>query len=417
MKSVVIIGGGAAGFFAAIRVKEKSPETKVILLEKTNKTLSKLRISGGGRCNVTHHCFDYSKLALNYPRGSKFLKNAFKEFGAAEFVNWIQAHKIELKTEKDGRMFPITDNSETIAGFFENYAHQLGVEIYKNCLVEKINYSHHLFEIEDAKHSIIQSQFLVLALGGVSDPIKLICLQNFPIKWVDSSPSLFTFNASKELKNKLAELSGVSVNQAKIKFVGQKEDFLGPILITHWGLSGPVVLKSSAWMSRFLKYHQYHYEILISWLGDIKEDEAKQLISTLLQSNLKKKIGNVIPDSIPSRLWEFLLNQSQIDSDSVVHSLNLKKFNRLIENLIRFPFTIQGKTTFKEEFVTAGGICLTQLNQKTCEFLEIPGLYACGEILDVDGITGGFNFQAAWTTAEMVSNGIQSKLINSNEPI
>jgi hypothetical protein len=409
-KRIVIVGGGAAGFYSAIRLKELYSKCTVLLLEKTNKTLSKLRVSGGGRCNVTHNCFDYSKLSLNYPRGGKFLKSAFRVFGAKEFVNWIENHGIELKTESDGRMFPITDNSETIASFYENYASKLGIEILRNTSVESIEYENQIFKVNCREGSNLTADFLVLATGGASDSAKINWLKSLPINWIDPSPSLFTFNAEKLLKNRLSTLSGVSVPNAKIKFIGKKEEFYGPLLITHWGISGPAVLKSSAWMSRFLKEVNYDYPILISWLGDVKEEDTKLRFQTLFDENSKKKIENVSIQELPNRLWCFLLHESGIDSNTVVRDINLKLFNKLIENLIRFPYQIKGKTTFKEEFVTAGGIDLSQLNDKSCEFKNIPNLFACGEILDVDGITGGFNFQAAWTTAELVAKGIAEKL-------
>lgn len=411
MNQVVIVGGGAAGFYCSIRIKELNPYLQVVLLEKTNKTLSKLRVSGGGRCNITHNCFDYSLLSTHYPRGAKFLKKAFRKFGAREFVDWIQSHGIELKTEPDGRMFPVTDDSETIAGFYENYAHKLGIEVHKGAAVIGIEQQENGFQINFTDQKKLIAKYLVLATGGASDPSKVSWLQNLNIQWIDPSPSLFTFNASKDLKNTLTLLSGISVPNAKIKFVGQKDEFTGPLLITHWGISGPAVLKASAWMSRFLKERNYHHEILISWIGEVKEEEAKQNLSDFFLLHTKKKIENAIPFEMPSRLWKFLLTQSQIDTQVTVQTLNNKNFNRLIENLIRFPYQINGKTTFKEEFVTAGGINLSQLNDETCEFKNIPNLFACGEILDIDGITGGFNFQAAWTTAELVASGITNNIL------
>ncbi len=409
-KKIVIIGGGAAGFYCAIRLKELNSNCQIFLLEKNNKTLSKLRISGGGRCNVTHNCFDYSKLSLNYPRGGKFLKSAFKTFGAKEFVDWIESHGIQLKTESDGRMFPVTDDSETIASFYENYATKLGVEVLRNTVVEHVEVTLSGYQLSCKDNVHMYADFLVLASGGPSDLSKIDWLKSLSINWIDTSPSLFTFNATKELKYRLSVLSGVSVSNAKIKFIGKKEEFLGPLLITHWGISGPAVLKSSAWMSRFLKEVNYDYQILISWLGDVKEEEAKQRFQSLFEEHNKKKIENVPVAEIPNRLWNFLLEESGIDINIVVRDLNLKQFNKLIENLIRFPYQIKGKTTFKDEFVTAGGIDLSQLNDKSCEFKNIPDLFACGELLDIDGITGGFNFQAAWTTAEMVAQGISDKL-------
>lgn len=406
---VVVVGGGAAGFYCAIRLKELQNNLDVVLLEKTNKTLSKLRVSGGGRCNITHNCFDYSRLSTHYPRGAKFLKKAFRQFGAQEFVDWIQSHGIQLKTESDGRMFPITDNSETIAGFYENYARKLGIEVLRNSSVNLIEQNKDSFTVKINEQPDLIANFLVLATGGVSDPTKVSWLQSLKIDWIESSPSLFTFNANKELKPKLSLLSGISVPNAKVKFVGQKDEFKGPLLITHWGISGPAVLKSSAWMSRFLKERNYQHEILISWIGEIKEEEAKRILSEFFSLHSKKKIENAVPFDIPNRLWTFLITQSQIDSNSQVQTLSSKNFNRLIENLIRFPYQINGKTTFKEEFVTAGGIDLSQLVDETCEFKAIPNLFACGEILDIDGITGGFNFQAAWTTAELVAQGITKK--------
>ena len=412
MIDVAVIGGGASGFYCAIRIKELAPHLSVAIFEKTGKTLTKVRVSGGGRCNVTHDCNKTSELIANYPRGASFLKKVFQEFGVDQFLDWLHSHNVQTKIETDGRIFPTTNSSETIAGLFEYLANKYKIDIHKNHewlgFTRIDNQFHQEFNDRlDSKKVNVISKLIVIATGGIPDLGKIIWKSSF--EWVNPVPSLFSFNADKSDLNKLKPLSGVSVSNCKIKIMGEKEAFQGPLLITHWGISGPAVLKTSAWMARRLFDQQYKFKVLISWVGDFTEDEVREMVYKEIHNNPKKLWKNISIFELPNRLWELILNESGIDLNSVGSSLNKKLVNRLTENVMRFPIEISGKTTFKEEFVTAGGISTDSISFKSMEVKNQSGIYACGEVLDIDGITGGFNFQGAWSTAEIAARAI-SKL-------
>jgi predicted Rossmann fold flavoprotein len=408
MFDVAIVGAGAAGYFAAINIKLIAPDAKIVILEKTTKTLSKVEVSGGGRCNVTHNEIDPTKLSENYPRGGKFLKSLFRKFGVAETIQWFKEHNVELKTEDDGRMFPVSNTSETIVHLFESLAQKLGIEVWtKTGVVEFLLENNEKHTMQLSNNESIESKFVVLASGGLNKHDSANYLKNFDIQFEKSVPSLFTFNIR---NSELNALSGISVKNGKVKIVGLKKSYSGPILVTHWGLSGPAVLKTSSWFASELNEKGYHFDTLISWIDYSTEEEAYQELIDILLESPKKQMNNLYLFDLPQRLWLFILAESKIDETKKCIDLKKVEINKLLENLIRMPFTVIGKTTFKEEFVTAGGISLKEIDENEMNLKKYPTIYVAGEMLNIDGVTGGFNFQSAWTTAWFAANSIASKL-------
>ena len=413
---VVVIGGGAAGFFSAIRLKELNPKFSIVVLEKTQKTLSKVRISGGGRCNVTHHCLKNSDLLQQYPRGKKIIKQAVHKFNVQHTIDWFNSHGVSLKIESDGRMFPTTDSSETIAGLFEDLVDKFGIKIIRGCAVKTLVYSKgkneynnkYNWEIFTSAEKIMANS-VVIATGGQMAWTHYQWISELPISIIKPYPSLFTFNIQDK---QLQSLSGISVPSGAVKLIGFDSLFQGPVLITHWGLSGPAVLKASAWAAQWIYDRNYSFQILISWII-AEENQFRQQFNILVEQNAKKKIIN-LPLEIPNRLWQFILWRSEINSEKIIGELTKAQKNKIIEMLLKMPFTVTGKTTFKEEFVTAGGIGEDSIDPNTLAIKQHIGLYACGEILNVDGVTGGFNFQAAWSTANLVANSIAYSPFSEN---
>ena len=405
-KRVVVIGAGASGYFAAIRTKELSPETEVVLLEKTGKTLAKLRISGGGRCNVTHNCLSNSELLNYYPRGRSFLKKTFNHWNVKDTIDWFEKNGVELKTEADGRMFPITDSSETVAQLLEWKAKKLGVQLITNSSVVTIvpmpKEGYYRWQLNFNTGGSEMATDVVLAVGGFTKESQYNMISVLGIDIVPPVPSLFTFNIPDET---LHAMHGVSVPDAKVKMVGFPETYNGPLLVTHWGISGPAVLKTSAWAARWMNEKAYVTTALVSWLN-LSEEQMRVMLNDTLLSNPKKLMSNIVIDGIPRRLWDYIMSRAETPITKMAADLSKYEFNKLIENLLRMPFQTDGRTMFKEEFVTAGGIDLAQVNPNTMEMKMVPGIYATGEVLDIDGVTGGFNFQAAWSTAAAVAKAI-----------
>ena len=409
-KRLVVIGGGAAGFFCAVNAARLQPMLQVMLVEKTSKLLSKVRVSGGGRCNVTHACFEISNLVKKYPRGQRFLKKSFHLFNTTHCVNWFEQRGVVLKTETDGRMFSITDSSQTIIDCLLREANKYGVEILMNREVKgiqnsklKIQNEESLFEIEFAQGERTEADYLCIACGGYPKSSMYDWLLAMGHTIEQPVPSLFTFNMP---GNPIQALMGVSVEKATIKVVGTKLEDDGPLLITHWGLSGPAVLKLSAWGARELAEKNYHFTILVNWLPQFNEQLLRENWQSIRTQHAAQKTGNRNPFGLPSRLWIYLLNQSGINEDSRWADMPAKEQNRLIKNLVAQEFEVKGKTTFKEEFVTCGGINLPEIDPQTMQSKIIPHLYFAGEIMNVDGVTGGFNFQHAWTSGWIAANDI-----------
>lgn len=402
-KHIVVIGGGAAGFFAAINVALKNPGYKIMLLEKTGKLLSKVKISGGGRCNVTNHCFENSELVKNYPRGNKELYQVFSKFGVRETIEWFERHGVRLKTEEDGRMFPVTDNSQTIIDCFLKLAEKNDIHIQTHCEVFAIRKKENLFYVKTNQAEII-ADAVICSIGGHNKAESYFLIRNLGHKIIDPIPSLFTINLPNETIKK--ELQGISVKEAQVKIQGTKLHYHGPVLITHWGLSGPAVLKLSAFAAQ--EFHQlcYHAVIAVNWIYPLKVHEAEQAVKHLQKQKHKALPYSAPAFSLPKRLWEYLCGQAEIDNTRPWSEISNKQLNKLGEKLCNSTYKMEGKTTFKEEFVSCGGIDLKEIDFKTMQSKLIPGLYFCGEVLNIDGITGGFNFQAAWSTAWICAESI-----------
>ncbi|WP_234733717.1 BaiN/RdsA family NAD(P)/FAD-dependent oxidoreductase [Tellurirhabdus bombi] len=407
---IVVIGGGAAGFFGAIAAAETFPNATVTILEKNNSVLNKVRISGGGRCNVTHACFDHRKLVKNYPRGESFLRPLLKRFDASATVAWFEKRGVPLKTEADGRMFPVTDSSETIINCLLRETERLGISIRTRCGVASLTPTENGWELvlfNDGSNtgSVLQADRLLLAVGGYP--------QTPSYRWIPGLdhaetlmapvPSLFTFNTP---GNPLLALAGVSVSDALVKIPTFKHEYRGPVLVTHWGFSGPAVLKLSAWAARELANCQYKFECRINWIPLLNETQIREQIQAFRQAHPKKQVASQALFSLPNRLWTALATEAGIDEGVRWGEFPAKVQNRLINLLTNSSFQVSGKSTFKEEFVTCGGVALSAIHPETLESRQHKGLFFAGEVLDVDGITGGFNFQNAWTTGYVAGQQI-----------
>lgn len=406
---IVVIGGGAAGFFGAIACAEAHPQTQVTILEASRHPLVKVRISGGGRCNVTHACFDPGVLVQAYPRGGKALRGAFSRFQPQQTVQWFKDHGVALKTEADGRMFPVTDRSTTIVDCLLAAAQTAGVKIWTEAPAASVSQvsadpTHPQFEIVLKSGQRLESDRLLLATG--SNPWGHRLAKSLGHSLQPPVPSLFTFNVSDP---RLQELAGISVPTVHLRLLveGQKAlEQTGPLLITHWGLSGPAVLKLSAWGARVLHEHRYRATLQINWLPQFNQEKLRQTLLAVKSQLPQKTITATCPVPLPRRLWEQLLSAVGISPDKRWAELSNKLLQRLVQELLQGLFPIQGKGAFKEEFVTCGGVNLKEVNFKTMESRLCPGLYFAGEVLDIDGITGGFNFQSAWTTGWLAGQAL-----------
>jgi predicted Rossmann fold flavoprotein len=393
---LIVIGGGAAGIFNAINVATLSPEKKVLIIEKSNKLLAKVKISGGGRCNVTHACFDPKELIRFYPRGAKELLSVFSRFSPLETAIWFEERGVKLKTEDDGRMFPITDSSQTIIDCFLKEIKKLNITIWQNCEVKNVAPQEKGFVLSLSDNQEIACHKLLIATGGHPKLEHYKWIEKLGHSIVPPVPSLFTFNL---VKNPITELMGVAVKKAAVKLLPIKLEEEGPLLITHWGFSGPVILKLSAFAARELYSLNYNYDVMINWLPQYSETELKNYFENQRLNFGNQKIINRQGFDFPIRLWSFLLFKSGINENKRWADISNKEINNLLETIFRDRYTASGKTTYKEEFVTAGGVSLKEIDFKTMQSKIVKDLYFAGEILDIDGVTGGFNFQAAWATA------------------
>jgi len=405
-RQLVVVGGGAAGFFCAVNAARLDPALKVIIVEKTGKLLSKVRISGGGRCNVTHALFDITEMSKRYPRGHHFVKKPFHSYFTSDTIGWFKERGVELKTEADGRMFPVTDQSETIIQCLLREAAKFGVDIRMNAEVKKVSHEKGIFTLLMANGHIIKADFVCIASGGYPKASMFQWLEETGHTINPPVPSLFTFNLP---SNPICSLMGISVDLVRVKIEGTGLSEEGPLLITHWGLSGPVVLRLSAWGARELEASQYHFRVHVNWVRR-KETEIKKEIIDARIHHSKKMIANHNFSNLPSRLWQFFLQQSGIEAELRFADLPAKSENMLIRLLTDSVFEVKGKTTFKEEFVTCGGIQLSEVDPNTMMSRKVPNLFFAGEVLDVDGITGGFNFQHAWTSGWVAAKSIAGSL-------
>ena len=396
---VLIIGGGAAGFFAAINTKQKNPNYNILILEKGKDCLEKVRISGGGRCNVTNACTDIDLLLKNYPRGEKELKSAFHQFKTSDTVNWFKKQNIVLKTEPDGRMFPDTNQSETIVNCFLNLAHKLYIKVNTQQTVKSLQYKDEVWQITTQDTTYFTNK-LVIATGSNTKIWNMLQEQGHNI--IQPVPSLFSFKIKDE---RLSNLMGISAN-VSAKICDTKISASGNMLITHWGLSGPAILKLSAWGARELFEKKYNFLVQINWLNNLSETETIKLLEDIKLINSKKRIHSFSPFSFPKRLWENLLSYVKISNEKNWADVSKKEIHSLAKELTQSTFVVLGKNTFKEEFVTAGGVSLKEIDFKTMKSKVLPNVYFAGEVLNIDAITGGFNFQNAWTGAFIASQNL-----------
>lgn len=401
-KILVVIGGGAAGFFCAVNAARIHKGLKVILIEKSNKLLSKVKVSGGGRCNTTHACFNISELITYYPRGTAFLKKAFHHFSTSDTVSWFEERGVVLKTESDGRMFPVTDSSQTIIDCLLSEAQKYQVEIIMNADARQVSFdskdkaaTEKRFVVTLANGKEIHSDYLCISSGGLMKAAQFQWLEKSGHTIVPPVPSLFTFNVP---GNAITDLMGITVPNVTVKLIGTKLQQEGNLLITHWGMSGPAILKLSSYGALELATKNYDFHFSVNWLSHFNENTLREKMQLLRFDIASQKIINRNPFGLPSRLWEFLLKISGVNEDLRWADLPAKEQNKLIKNLCSQEFHAKGKTTFKEEFVTAGGIELTEIDSNSMQSKLVPGLFFAGEIINVDGVTGGFNFQNAWTT-------------------
>lgn len=392
MYDILVIGGGAAGFFAAILAKENNPKLKIAILEKGKEVLQKVKISGGGRCNVTHNCFDAKELTKNYPRGYKELLSPFNSFGPQETIDWFAQKNVKIVTEPDGRMFPDSNSSQTIIDCFWNTAKKLGIEILIQNNAQKITKNKdNCWEINTLDQTFLALNVLV-ATG--SNPKIWKLFQEMSHEIIAPVPSLFSFNINDA---KLQSLKGVSC-QTSLSIKDTKLTSIGQMLITHWGLSGPAILKLSAWGAVILNEKNYDFTLVVNWLNRPLETIKNEIIRFKNNQN-KKQVSTKIFPEFTQRLWEYLLELTKIDSSKKWADVSKIEINNLSNILHQSEFHVTGKSTYKDEFVTAGGIHLKNINFKTMESKIIPNLYFAGEILNIDAITGGFNFQNCWTGA------------------
>lgn len=390
---LIVIGGGAAGVFAAITAKATNPNGSVILLEKTAVLLAKVRISGGGRCNVTHSCFDPNALSKNYPRGEKELLGPFHRFQPLNTISWFEERGAPLKTEEDGRMFPITDSSETIITTLLSEASRLGVVIHLRQKIETISKNEDLFSIEMQEGNSLQCKSLILSTG--SSPQGHLWAEKLGHSIQKPVPSLFTFNIP---TSPLKELSGLSFDNVTLHLPSTSFSHTGPLLITHFGFSGPAAIKLSAWGARYLHGKEYRCPLVVNWLPNLSKQEISQTLSELKKSSPQKYLSSENVFKLPKNFWKTLLEIKGENLKKRIADIPLKDLELLAQVLHEDSYLIEGKTTHKEEFVTCGGITLKEIHFKTMESKLCSNLFFAGEILDIDGITGGFNFQNAWTT-------------------
>ncbi len=400
--NIAIIGAGASGCFAAANIPYRDG-VEVAVFEKQGKALQKVKASGGGRCNVTHECFEVPELLTRYPRGKQLLRKSLYNFTPADTLQWFAKRGVQLKTEPDGRMFPVTDSSQTIIDCIWQEMMRNKVQVFYHKSVVGITKAGDKFSIHFADKTNYEADKVVVSAGGFPKAEQYNWLTAMGHTIQQPVPSLFTFNIP---KHPVTELMGVAVPNATIKIAGTKINQEGPLLITHWGMSGPAVLKTSAIAARELADRDYNFTILINWLYDVNDNELKDTLAQLRREQGKQLVQHKNPFELPRRLWEYMIEQCGIKDDVRWGDLPAIAQNKLIEHLLRDSYNVKGKTTFKEEFVTCGGITLTEIDPQTMQSKIVPGLYFTGEVLDVDGITGGYNFQHAWSSGWIAANSI-----------
>ena len=405
-KTFVVIGGGAAGYFAAITAAETDPSLQVILLEAGSQVLRKVKISGGGRCNLTHHCFHPKELSTKYPRGARELRGAFHHWQPRDTIDWFEQKGVKTKVEEDGRMFPVTDNSQTVINCLRSEARKHAVSERLNSRVTVLRPIDGQWEIEINSKECLIADKVCLALGslkqsGLEEILKKLGHTISPLL-----PSLFAFNLP---SHPLKDLAGVAVQHASVRTLPKSVVQVGPILITHRGLSGPAILRASAWDARELAEVNYQFTTEINWLGKTKPIEVQNSLQEFRKERASKKLKNNPFEELPKRLWLHLVQSCGIDGETTWAHLSKQSMIKLLQQLTAYQVEVSGKTMNKEEFVTCGGVSLKEVDFRTMESKLVPGLHFAGECLDLDGITGGFNFQAAWTTGYLAGMAMASK--------
>ena len=400
MKQIIIIGGGAAGFFCASNLDET--QYKITILEQNSDVLQKVKISGGGRCNVTHACFDPRELVQSYPRGNKELLSVFTKFQPGDTMDWFDQRNVSLKIENDNRVFPESNSSQTIINTFLNEIQKKNVDVKTKCSVKEIEKLDEKYLVKTSLGDF-EADFVIYTTG--SSPKSLKMIENLGHTIIDLVPSLFTFNIKDDL---LKEMAGTSFEMAETSIPKLKTDESGPMMITHWGLSGPAILKISAWEAISLAKMKYNFEIEVNFISkDI--DEAEEMFQNFKQSNPKKTIGQSKIFEITNRFWQRILEVSKVDLNKQVAQISGKEMQTILENLCKKKFNVTGKSTFKDEFVTAGGVDLKEINFKNMSSKILPNFYVAGEVLNIDAVTGGFNFQACWSEAWLIAQDLNSK--------
>lgn len=397
---IIVIGGGAAGFFTAINIAEKHPKAEVTILEKTSKLLQKVKVSGGGRCNVTNARANAGELVKFYPRGNKKLHRVFKRFSTQDMMHWLAQRSVITKAENDLRVFPATDSSQTIIDCFLQQAQKHHVNILLNHSLQKLERVNEQWVLTTS-NDILKADKVVIATG--SSPAMWSTLRELGLEVTDIVPSLFTFNIQDE---RIKDLQGIAFEHAEVKITGTKLAEDGALLLTHWGMSGPAILKLSAWGAYELATKNYHFNILVNYTGSMKPEEVKKHLIAYQSANPKRKVANYPLFGLSKRFWERMVTYCGITHETPFAELSKKQTNKLVEELCQGNYEVIGKSTFKEEFVTAGGIKLSEINLDTFECKKFSGLYLAGEVLDIDALTGGFNFQACWSAGWVISESI-----------
>lgn len=396
---IAVIGGGAAGFFSALAAKENYPQAKIILLEKSQKVLSKVKISGGGRCNVTNGCTNISQLVKAYPRGQKILKKAFRIFQTQDTMNWFEERGVALTIQEDQCVFPVAQDSQVIIDCFLREASRLGIQVLTQKGVQYLEQVGTTWSVHFQKGTTGTELFdkVIVATGGSPTLKGLQWLADLGHKIEHPVPSLFTFNMPQE--QAIRNLMGIVVEKTRCSIQGSKLKSSGPLLITHWGMSGPAILQLSAFGARWLHEHHYQAVLQVNWVDEPNQQVIQEALQMIVQNHPQKQLRNYRPYALPDRLWQYLLQKSQLPLHKRWSELGKKGINKLSTLLTNDTYQVSGKTTFKEEFVTCGGVSLSDINPTTFQSRICPNLYFAGEVMDIDGITGGYNFQAAWTTA------------------
>ena len=405
---LVVIGGGAAGYFGSIRFAEGAPGSGVLILEKSSQVLGKVKISGGGRCNVTHACFQPKELTTHYPRGDRSLIGPFHHFATTETVEWFESRGVALKTESDGRMFPITDSSETVMNCLTESASELGIETRLRAEVRTLEPIGETWKITLESGEEIFSRSVLLATGGTRNGAGEKLAGALGHQLIPAIPSLFTFKINDP---RIEGLSGVSVENVMASVEGMKLTTSGPCLVTHWGLSGPAILRLSSWGARELSDREFRFTVRIDWCGGKSREEIEEKLQAQRASAPKRRVSSGCEGiQLPNRLWKRLVEAAGIEDATVWTTLTKRERNVLVDQLTNGRFEVLGKSMNKDEFVTAGGIDLREVHTKTMQSRLCPGLYFAGEVLNIDGITGGFNFQAAWTTSRIAGESAAQRV-------